>query len=93
MSLVVASTNSLLTLLSNTFAIFSNDLGNPEAYKFRTKKDCILDYVTTSFRDKGARYTDIIKFAYYLGAQMLLNILVKIEDIMQWHLILDLVVI
>ena len=45
-----------------------NDLGNPEAYKFRTKKDCILDYVTTSFRDKGARYTDIIKFAYYLGA-------------------------
>ena len=33
-----------------------------------TKKDCILDYVTTSFRDKGARYTDIIKFAYYLGA-------------------------
>ena len=45
-----------------------NDLGNPEAYKFRTKKDCILDYVTTSFRDKGAKYTDIIKFAYYLGA-------------------------
>ena len=45
-----------------------NDLGNPEAYKFRTKKDCILDYVTTSFRGKGARYTDIIKFAYYLGA-------------------------
>ena len=45
-----------------------NDLGNPEAYKFRTKKDCILDYVTTSFRDKGARYTDVIKFAYYLGA-------------------------
>ena len=44
-----------------------NDLGNPEAYKFRTKKDCILDYVTTSFRDKGAKYTDIIKFAYYLG--------------------------
>jgi hypothetical protein len=51
---------------------YDNDLieylGNPEAYKFRTKKDCILDYVTTSFRDKGARYTDIIKFAYYLGA-------------------------
>ena len=33
-----------------------------------TKKECILDYVTNTFRDKGARYTDIIKFAYYLGA-------------------------
>ena len=44
-----------------------NDLGNPEAYKFRTKKDCILDYVTNEFGLHGARYTDIIKFAYYLG--------------------------
>ena len=44
-----------------------NDLGNPEAYKFRTKKDCILDYVTNEFGILGARYTDIIKFAYYLG--------------------------
>ena len=33
-----------------------------------TKKECILDYVINTFRDKGARYTDIIKFAYYLGA-------------------------
>ena len=33
-----------------------------------TKKDCILEYVTKAFRNKGARYTDIIKFAYYLGA-------------------------
>ena len=33
-----------------------------------TKKDCILDYVTESFGPEGARYTDIIKFAYYLGA-------------------------
>jgi len=36
--------------------------------ELKTKKDCILDYVKTRFRDKGARYTDIIKFAYYLGA-------------------------
>ena len=34
----------------------------------RTKKDCILDYVTNEFGLHGARYTDIIKFAYYLGA-------------------------
>jgi len=33
-----------------------------------TKKDCILDYVTNEFGTLGARYTDIIKFAYYLGA-------------------------
>jgi hypothetical protein len=33
----------------------------------KTKKDCILDYVTNEFGITGARYTDIIKFAYYLG--------------------------
>ena len=33
-----------------------------------TKKDCILDYVTNEFGTFGARYTDIIKFAYYLGS-------------------------
>ena len=33
-----------------------------------TKKTCILDYVTNEFGSHGARYTDIIKFAYYLGA-------------------------
>ena len=33
-----------------------------------TKKDCILDYVTNEFGLHGARYTDIIKFCYYLGA-------------------------
>ena len=32
-----------------------------------TKKECILDYVTNEFGITGARYTDIIKFAYYLG--------------------------
>ena len=35
---------------------------------FRTKKECILDYVTNEFGSHGARYTDIIKFAYYLSA-------------------------
>jgi hypothetical protein len=35
---------------------------------FATKKECILDYVTNEFGILGARYTDIIKFAYYLGA-------------------------
>ena len=39
-----------------------------EAGNFKTKKDCILDYVTNEFGSHGARYTDIIKFAYYLGA-------------------------
>ena len=34
----------------------------------KTKKDCILDYITENFGPQGARYTDIIKFAYYLGA-------------------------
>ena len=33
----------------------------------RTKKDAILDYVTNEFGLHGARYTDIIKFAYYLS--------------------------
>ena len=33
-----------------------------------TKKDAILDYVDMEFGSEGARYTDIIKFAYYLGA-------------------------
>ena len=32
-----------------------------------TKKTCILDYVTNEFGSHGARYTDIIKFAYYLN--------------------------
>ena len=38
------------------------------AGNFKTKKDAILDYVESEFGSKGARYTDIIKFAYYLGA-------------------------
>ena len=35
---------------------------------YATKKDAILDYVTNEFGILGARYTDVIKFAYYLGA-------------------------
>ena len=35
---------------------------------YATKKDAILDYVDMEFGPRGARYTDIIKFAYYLGA-------------------------
>ena len=44
--------------------MYTNEL---TAGNFRTKKDCILDYVTNEFGSHGARYTDIIKFAYYLG--------------------------
>ena len=33
-----------------------------------TKKECILDYVTNEFGSHGARYSEITKFAYYLGA-------------------------
>ena len=41
------------------------EIGNGEDIK--TKKDAILDYITNEFGLQGARYTDIIKFAYYLG--------------------------
>ena len=37
------------------------------ASDIKTKKDAILDYVTNEFGSHGARYTDIIKFAYYLN--------------------------
>ena len=43
---------------------YKNDLTLSD---LNTKKDCILDYVTNEFGILGARYTDIIKFAYYLG--------------------------
>ena len=39
------------------------------AGNFNTKKECILDYITNEFGSHGARYTDIIKFAYYLSDQ------------------------
>ena len=51
--------------LRETARMYTEEL---EAGNFRTKKDCILDYVTNVFGSYGARYTDIIKFAYYLGA-------------------------
>ena len=35
---------------------------------FTSKKECIMDYITNEFGILGARYTDIIKFAYYLGS-------------------------
>ena len=35
---------------------------------YATKKDAILDYVESEFGSDGAKYTDIIKFVYYLGA-------------------------
>jgi len=41
--------------------------GSENGKKLHTKKDCILDYVTDEFSVFGARYTDIIKFAYYLN--------------------------
>ena len=45
--------------------VILNDSDNGK--KLHTKKDCILDYVTDEFSVFGARYTDIIKFAYYLN--------------------------
>ena len=50
--------------LRNTAKMYTNEL---TAGNFRTKKECILDYVTNEFGSQGAKYTDIIKFAYYLG--------------------------
>jgi len=47
-------------------AQYYNDEIHP-ASNIKTKKDAILDYVTNEFGALGARYTDIIKFAYYLG--------------------------
>ena len=41
--------------------------GQLENGHFRTKKECILDYITKEFGSQGARYTDITKFAFYLN--------------------------
>jgi hypothetical protein len=49
-----------------TTAQYYNDEIHP-ASNIKTKKDAILDYVTNEFGLHGARYTDIIKFAYYLN--------------------------
>jgi len=47
--------------------ILNNTSHTYEGDNLNTKKDCILDYVTNEFGALGARYTDIIKFAYYLS--------------------------
>ena len=49
--------------LRETARMYTEELA---AGNFKTKKDCILDYVESEFGSKGARYTDIIKFCYYL---------------------------
>jgi len=46
---------------------YESEINYPHGH-LSTKKDCILEYVTETFGSNGARYTDIIKFAYYLGA-------------------------
>ena len=51
--------------IRKTARMYDNEL---LAGNFKTKKECILDYITNEFGSQGARYTDIIKFAYYLGA-------------------------
>ena len=47
-----------------TAKMYENELKHGH---FSTKKECILDYITNEFGSQGARYTDIIKFAYYLN--------------------------
>ena len=54
--------------IRNTAAYYEDAMLSCEDKDLKTKKDCILDYVTNEFGLHGARYTDIIKFAYYLGA-------------------------
>jgi hypothetical protein len=48
-------------------AAYSYEAALDSETQLTTKKDCILDYVENEFGSNGARYTDIIKFAYYLG--------------------------
>ena len=49
-------------------AYYEEALSSVRHRDLKTKKDCILNYVTNEFGILGARYTDIIKFAYYLGS-------------------------
>ena len=53
--------------IRSTAHYYTEVLDNGNHRDLKTKKDCILDYVTNEFGLHGARYTDIIKFAYYLG--------------------------
>ena len=54
--------------IRSTAQYYTEALSSVRHRDLKTKKDCILDYVTNEFGLHGARYTDIIKFAYYLGA-------------------------
>ena len=53
--------------IRSTAHYYTEVLDNGNHRDLKTKKDCILDYVTNEFGLHGARYTDIIKFAYYLN--------------------------
>ena len=53
--------------IRSTAAYYEEALSSVRHRDLKTKKDAILDYVTNEFGTLGARYTDIIKFAYYLG--------------------------
>ena len=53
--------------IRSTASYYNDEIHHGTASNIRTKKDAILDYVTNEFGLHGARYTDIIKFAYYLG--------------------------
>jgi len=54
--------------IRSTAKMYTDELSEGHNHLINTKKDCILDYVTNEFGLHGARYTDIIKFAYYLGS-------------------------
>ena len=54
--------------IRSTAAYYEDAIESVRHRDLKTKKDAILDYVTNEFKSRGARYTDIIKFAYYLGA-------------------------
>ena len=54
--------------IRSTAAYYEDAIESVRHRDLNTKKDAILDYVTNEFGLHGARYTDIIKFAYYLGA-------------------------
>jgi hypothetical protein len=53
--------------IRSTAAYYEDTINDIHCEDIKTKKDAILDYVTNEFGLHGARYTDIIKFAYYLG--------------------------
>ena len=54
--------------IRSTAAYYEEAIESVRFRDLKTKKDAILDYVTNEFGLHGARYTDIIKFCYYLGA-------------------------